>query len=88
MHTTVGTETFLLSRDCCLRTSVDFVLSPCLEIAACRRACVFGYGLLLVRRQVVVFWDLRDLTHPLCSRATDCNKLLCVEFLECNKVPS
>jgi hypothetical protein len=36
--------TGLLSSD-----STDIV-SPCLEIAACRRACVFGYGLLLVGR--------------------------------------
>jgi hypothetical protein len=32
-------ETFLWSRDCCLRTSIDFVSR--LEIAECRRACVW-----------------------------------------------
>jgi hypothetical protein len=44
-HATIVTETFLRSRDCSLRTSIDLG-SPCLEIAA----CVFGYGLLLFGR--------------------------------------
>jgi hypothetical protein len=43
-----------------------------LEIAACRRACVFGYGLLLVGRLSYVFWDRTGWTCTCVRRAVDC----------------
>jgi hypothetical protein len=40
-------QAFLWLRDCCLRTSTD-INSVVLKSRESRRACVFGYGLLLV----------------------------------------
>jgi hypothetical protein len=39
-YATIDTQTFIWSRDCCLGTSTDLV-SSCLEIAECRRVCVW-----------------------------------------------
>jgi hypothetical protein len=41
--------TGLLSSGCCLLTSIDLV-SRVWKSRECRRACVFGYGLLLLGR--------------------------------------
>jgi hypothetical protein len=49
VHATIVTETFLWLWDGCLWTSTDIV-SRVLRSRESRRACVFGYGLLLVGR--------------------------------------
>jgi hypothetical protein len=41
LRTWQDTEMFLWSRYRCLQTSIDFVVSSCLEIAECRRVCVW-----------------------------------------------
>jgi hypothetical protein len=55
---------------CCLRTSTDIV-SPCLEIAACRRACVwlrahFGW------KTELVFRDCTGWARTCVRRVVDC----------------